>query len=550
MRALLAIISCHAEAYREKVQAQRETWIPEVTGMDVRVFLGKGEPLHPDEICLDCDDSYMGLPEKVRLMFKWALDNGYDGVWRIDDDVYVQPGRMLRALPWGLDYVGRMRGPSGQWKAPYCSGFCYWLSRKAMEVRVNGVQPNDYVEDRTTGTMMMEAGIRCDPDYRYVVATSNKNGTSGDEGPRRGNNIIASCEYSAISMRQVHAEWGDLESMGTRKMIPAGTPFDEVCVLIKTFLRDGMLKRCVDSIEKYMSGARVVIVDDGKESREKIKWYSELREKGHSCVWLEFDAGFGAKSNAAIRYYDRPFTLIGSDDFQWNEESAEGVLKMLKVLRHNPSIGVAAGRVDGQKYEANIVSKKRADGLLHVTLVPPPYEKAEAVDGVKYLLCDHTVNYNLVRREVFSHVKWNEKWKIGGDHLLFYDQVRAAGYKVAWVEGVNIHQMKRMPGDALPQYDEARSRARLALPDLFRSCGWYAFTSLDGRTDTLESVERWAKQYLQAHPPGVIGPRIDMKEIRRIKREQHVALRRERQARAGLLPAKGIPRKDGKPPLR
>lgn len=502
--------------------------------MDVRFFLGRGgSMICDDEVLLPCGDGYSDLPEKVRLMCEYALRNGYDYMFKCDSDVYVQPERLLKHVPVGHDYTGRLRGPSGKWKSAYASGFSYWLSRKAMEVRVHGPQPDDTVEDRVTGTMMSAAGIQCNADYRYVVTASKKNGLSGTEGPRRSNDVIACAEYEPEHMASIHEEWLSSMSKGTVPKMPEGTPFDNICVFISTFLRDGMLFRCIDSILQHMPGARMVIADDGAETKQKIKRYAELRRMGHTAFWLSFDSGFGTKRNAAIQHYDRPYTLIGSDDFIWDADSAQGVLDMLRILASDTELGVVSGRVDGNPYEGDIVEEKREDGMIHMRLVKPT-STWQVADGVKYRTCDMTVNYNLVRREVFDHVHWHEEFKIGGDHLLFYQQVKAAGYLTAYVHGVNVKSQGARAGDVDIQYSEARGRARLALPSLFKRMNWYKFTGLDGRVDTLESVQAWCDNYHR--PPVSSDPQRSSRA--QAKKEQKLAIRDAKRARAAERKAK------------
>ena len=63
MKILIAVVNCHKRlAYQ---QAIRNTWLPLVSGADVRFFLGPAnrEP-KADEVFLYCDDSYQGLPPK------------------------------------------------------------------------------------------------------------------------------------------------------------------------------------------------------------------------------------------------------------------------------------------------------------------------------------------------------------------------------------------------------------------------------------------------------------------------------------------------------
>ena len=92
MKHLLAIVSCHSR--EDFSDAVRSTWLPLVPqGLDVRFFRGRGATREPlaDEIFLDCDDSYEGLPNKVQEIVRCAHSHEYDFVLKCDDDVVVKP---------------------------------------------------------------------------------------------------------------------------------------------------------------------------------------------------------------------------------------------------------------------------------------------------------------------------------------------------------------------------------------------------------------------------------------------------------------------------
>lgn len=503
MRILIAVVTCHK--LRSRVAAQRETWVKDMHGADLRFFYGGGQVEREDEVILPVGDDYRSLPEKCRLMFKWALEKGYDWCVKIDDDVYLRPERLLAAVPHGSDYVGRHRGPTNGHPAPYCSGFCYWMSKKAMKARVEGGNINDFNEDLTTGNILMRAGIDGTHDPRYVVARSGRNVISGREGPRRGNAIIASCEYNPDEMLAVHQEYLTMPSgVGYVKM-PENTPFDRVDVLVKTFLRDGFMKRCTKSIEQSLPGARMVVVDDGWESREKIAGYADLRERGHIVQWMPFDSGYGAKSNAAARHYNRDYVLRIADDFDMGADAArEGVLKMLDVLDNDPGVGIVSGRVDNNPYEGYVRQVVREDGLKDMTAIRVPEDapRLRIPNGTEYVLCDYTVNFSLIRRELLTSFQWDERFKIGGDHLDLYMHCWEEGMMVAYCVGVNVNTMPVFPGAIHREYPLYRKRARLALPWTFERHGWNSWTNFDGNMDTRESVQQWAEKnkHLMPHP--------------------------------------------------
>lgn len=111
--------------------------------LDVRFFFGSGATREPnsDEVFLHCDDSYLGLPEKVQGILKWAYDHGYDYVAKVDDDVVVDPVQWLASGFENYDFVG----PKNEWVKPgeivTPWGFFYVLSRKATKLCVDAALP-------------------------------------------------------------------------------------------------------------------------------------------------------------------------------------------------------------------------------------------------------------------------------------------------------------------------------------------------------------------------------------------------------------------------
>ena len=251
MKILIAIKACHH--YHSRANAQRQTWIKDIPdGVDYRFFLGRSgkavnTPTPSDEVLLNADDSYYGLPDKMRKACEWAVERGYDYVFFCDDDTYVVVDRLLAAVPVDQDYVGRLRGPSGPWPAPYCSGFAYWLSYKALKIVATTKLSVDNADDRAIGNMLQEAGVKgtldprfivsvCDeskvagkkgevdcfedratgnallhagvapvPDYRYAVLQSQRNRASAWAEPGPYNDLIAVCEFEPAQMFTLHS---------------------------------------------------------------------------------------------------------------------------------------------------------------------------------------------------------------------------------------------------------------------------------------------------------------------------------------------------------
>lgn len=465
MKILIAVTTCHI--FKARADACRRTWVKDSQGVDVKFFLGKLEGYAPaaDEVILDCPDGYHYLTQKTQLIRKYALENGYDYLWKVDDDAYV---RIERLIPLsGPDYIGRLRGPSGLYPSPYCSGFCYGLSRRAMEVLVacDWKESDDICEDRWTGNHLLPAGITPTLFPRFIVTHSKKSALNGREAPLQSNNVVASCEYDPDHMNKVHQDFqSGLPSQLKFKRRPSGT-LTRVGIMVKTFLRDGYLLATLQGIEKHLPDVTTIVVDDGRECREKITKYAGMRDRGDAAIWMEFDSGFGAKANEAMKfiysnYSDLEYVLIASDDFEFTAEVRAGIEAMQKVLDANPSIAVASGRVDGNPYEFcwDMSDEGRTMKEVH------RYYGSGEVDGTKFHLCDLTVNFSLIRISALKALGlgWDGgEVKIGGgEHAAFFLDLQRAYHQVCYVEGVNIRQFKFQPHWLAPDYQKMRGRAR------------------------------------------------------------------------------------------
>lgn len=174
MRRLIAVATCHK--YRQRADIVRHTWAVDVGDQaDVRFFFGRDPQNHdgnmeswPEEVHLEVPDDYDHFRHKVQAIFRWAVEQGYDYVLKTDDDVVIFPDRLFSTFQ-ARDYAGRVRGPSqenvapaiyGQSEAPFCSGFGYWLSRRAAEIVASAPDNGDWAEDRFAGQALNRAGIQ------------------------------------------------------------------------------------------------------------------------------------------------------------------------------------------------------------------------------------------------------------------------------------------------------------------------------------------------------------------------------------------------------
>lgn len=490
-RELIAIVTCHAPKYRERANAQRATWAQHANacGYDLKFFLGtppNGERPGPDEIFLDVGDGYHSMPAKVQAMCVWAAAQGYPYVFKTDDDVYVNMNVLKTCQHEPHDYVGRFRGSSGGYPADYASGYGYWLSNLGMRIIANAQLTEDWAEDRWVGNVMCNAGIQGRTDDKHYVAcyppvlpqqvfSSQISGAAAFcEYPPHLMHLMYKCNNAArimplaVPLRPVpfpaiknYSEC-EPEQSPTITLHRKHVDLSSLCVLIKTFLRDGYLFDCIAGLERNFPDVQMVIMDDGKPSARKDTIYKKLRAAGHVCEYMPYDSGFGEKSNAAIYHYKRPYVLIGSDDFDFNDPNVRyGIEKMLTVIQSDPKIAVASGRVDNTPYEALL---EVSDGCVReIPLTMGDWLQAKGVD---YKLCDLTVNFSIIRTSVLGKAPGQVCWdggdvKIGGgEHGAFFLDLKHEGHKVAFVPGADITSMRYDPKKEDPAYATMRDRAR------------------------------------------------------------------------------------------
>jgi hypothetical protein len=248
--------------------------------------------------------------------------------------------------------------------------------------------------------------------------------------------------------------------------------FSKVAVGIKTFLRDEHLYNAIRGVLCNMPCAQLLIADDGRMTEVKQATYENLKRMNHRVAILPFDSGFGYKSNTIARMNIRPYLLIGSDDFDFTKEAAEGIAKLQEVLDYNPEISIVSGRVNNRPYEFFLEEK---DGVVHeypvhtLGMIPWFYE------------VDLTVNFSLIRQTIFSEIHWDSDVKIGGgEHGAFFIDVKRAGYKVAFVPGVNIYEQNLRSSQ---EYRQFRARARSPERPCFERRGIKRYVLGNGSVD-------------------------------------------------------------------
>lgn len=182
----------------DRVAALRDTWLKNVT-VDYKIFYGQGgtRPPKEDEVFLDAPDGYQHSSQKLKALVQYALDNGYEYLLKIDDDVFVYWDRLN--LNPTADYIGG--GPSG-----FAAGCAYWLSARPMRLLVASPCFR-WQEDFWVGCVMENNHIPLTKDARYFIAPSTQtNQYISDAALVNPNDYFTIHSLSPDQMRQHHKE--------------------------------------------------------------------------------------------------------------------------------------------------------------------------------------------------------------------------------------------------------------------------------------------------------------------------------------------------------
>jgi GT2 family glycosyltransferase len=196
--------------------------------------------------------------------------------------------------------------------------------------------------------------------------------------------------------------------------------------LIKTFLRDNYLYRCVSSLKRHYPGIQVIVADDGHTSDEKE---AKLKQLGvGKYLRLPFNSGLPYGRNRLLDHLETPYFLIGDDDFLYTEAThLEHLLKLTDIA------DIAAGALSNGKrrliYEGAVAF---SDGGARFRQQNDEYQTYR---GVRYKTCDVTFNFFIGKRRTMM-ARWNEDLHMLFEHADFFLEVYKLGHTVVFTPDV------------------------------------------------------------------------------------------------------------------
>lgn len=109
---LVVIYSCR-KYLDTRIAEIRKTWVQDLIARQIPylILVGDGDnQIHGDVLALNISDKYEDLPKKTLSLFNWLLLNtGFQYVYKIDDDCYLDVGRFFDTLSYRKHhYYGRI----------------------------------------------------------------------------------------------------------------------------------------------------------------------------------------------------------------------------------------------------------------------------------------------------------------------------------------------------------------------------------------------------------------------------------------------------------
>ena len=207
-----------------------------------------------------------------------------------------------------------------------------------------------------------------------------------------------------------------------------------VTALIKTFLRDEYLIRCVESLQKNYTSIRMVIADDGLDSTNKttlLKKYSDLI----TYIKLPYNVGICEGRNAGIKKIKTEYFLYLDDDFIFTEKKESKLLKMCSFLDHNKGIDLIGGSVKDMHRNGKIRVFNGSFSINGQELIQKQigHDKFNLCPTTKlrYQYCDYTTHYYVARTDSISSDMWDNDI-LRGMHSDFFLNYCKAGKTVVF----------------------------------------------------------------------------------------------------------------------
>lgn len=108
----------------------------------------------------------------------------------------------------------------------------------------------------------------------------------------------------------------------------------KISIIIVTWNTAQITQKCVDTINRYIPGQEIIVVDNGSEDNT-VKILSKV--KNVKIVENKANLGFAKANNIGLQYATSDYIIFMNSDIELIDSS---ILNMLEYLKKNPNIGI------------------------------------------------------------------------------------------------------------------------------------------------------------------------------------------------------------------
>jgi glycosyltransferase involved in cell wall biosynthesis len=184
---------------------------------------------------------------------------------------------------------------------------------------------------------------------------------------------------------------------------------------IKTFYRTEKLKKTLDALLNK-GFYEVIVADDSKIESEKEAFYNTYKDLlPLNVLKLPFDTGLSYGRNRIVETCKTEYLLMLDDD----QVIPENIHLLLFALQGNEKLGgISCYWWEDEKFVCKATNIFKTKNYIIKDIGEIPVLKS--TKSIDYYLCDFIPNSTLYRMDCFQSILWEEKIKIGSEHIDFY----------------------------------------------------------------------------------------------------------------------------------
>ena len=247
---------------------------------------------------------------------------------------------------------------------------------------------------------------------------------------------------------------------------------DKICFIITTFGRDELLYKSVESLIPYIQDNwKILIIDQGNNTKEKTKWINDIRFNKPDLVHyrcVEFNSGLSYCRNFGVqkaKEFGCKYCVIGSDSFLFDES----ILHLDAICCHNYNlIGFELyGCKCGWEAKLNLIERESFELDFIDKSTPQVFYDID--------ICR---NFFVATTDSLLDSPWDNDLKLG-EHEDFFYRYKLANYKCIWSNFISGTKMADRPNEYAKIRKENFDNGIKYLREKWNIKGWVSYKNLD-----------------------------------------------------------------------